>query len=358
MYVFPIYINTAFESGKVYPATLTIVYNDVNYTSTANIDVGSEKLQYEFFTQTAKQLATSVATIESAVAGGTAQTRADIEASRLQLISDIKKTEESVKTHVTNVLSTTESSLKAEEQVTQDLVTTAMKSEILNTESTIKSGDSLVIRYRTYTGLSPTIDVYNAKNVLEINKGTMKEVGTTGIYEYSVKFLAGWGKGDFTIVCSESTKGTLDALTLSVIDTDIVEVSSQVAAILGSTSGITDLKSIADALNSQFSIIESSLAKIGKDLTSNVKDVVSTSSTSLLDPVFNQLTNMAKQIKQIVGERGVSLEKLYQVSSDKKQDMVYLKNKTQELKAAMALNQKMVTNMANKPVTQTWYEYK
>jgi glycyl-tRNA synthetase beta subunit len=137
-----------------------------------------------------------------------------------------------------------------------------------------------------------------------------------------------------------------------------VEVSSQVAAILGSTSGITDLKSIADALNSQFSIIESSLAKIGKDLTSNVKDVVSTSSTSLLDPVFNQLTNMAKQIKQIVGERGVSLEKLYQVSSDKKQDMVYLKNKTQELKAAMALNQKMVTNMANKPVTQTWYEYK
>jgi hypothetical protein len=358
MYVFPIYINTAFESGKVYPATLTIVYNDVNYTSTANIDVGSEKLQYEFFTQTAKQLATSVATIESAVAGGTAQTRADIEASRLQLISDIKKTEESVKTHVTNVLSTTESSLKAEEQVTQDLVTTAMKSEILNTESTIKSGDSLVIRYRTYTGLSPTIDVYNAKNVLEINKGTMKEVGTTGIYEYSVKFLAGWGKGDFTIVCSESTKGTLDALTLSVIDTDIVEVSSQVAAILGSTSGITDLKSIADALNAQFSIVESSLAQIGKNLSSEVKDVVNTSSTSVLDPVFNQLSNMAKQIKQIIGEKGVSLEKLYQVSADKKEDMVYLKNKTQELKAAMEINQKMVTNIANKPVTQTWYEYK
>jgi hypothetical protein len=32
--------------------------------------------------------------------------------------------------------------------------------------------------------------------------------------------------------------------------------------------------------------------------------------------------------------------------------------KTQELKAVMDINQKMIDNIANKPVTQTWFEFK
>jgi hypothetical protein len=58
------------------------------------------------------------------------------------------------------------------------------------------------------------------------------------------------------------------------------------------------------------------------------------------------------------GDSGINLEKLYEVSSEKKDDLNYLKNKTQEMKAVIELNQKMVDNIANKPITQTWYEYK
>jgi len=79
---------------------------------------------------------------------------------------------------------------------------------------------------------------------------------------------------------------------------------------------------------------------------------------STFETLFNQLSSMSKQIKEMAGESSINLEKLYDVSSEKKDDMTYLKNKTQELKAVMELNQKMVDNIANKPITQTWYEYK
>jgi hypothetical protein len=59
--------DTNFEGGLVYPATLTIEYRERPYVSVANIDVGSEILQYQFFTQTATNLAASVENIERVV---------------------------------------------------------------------------------------------------------------------------------------------------------------------------------------------------------------------------------------------------------------------------------------------------
>jgi hypothetical protein len=183
----------------------------------------------------------------------------------------------------------------------------------------------------------------------------MKEIGNTGIYEYDVTFSSGWGMGDFTIVCSEETKGTLDALVMSVLRTDLEQIAGDLSGVLGTTSGISSLKTVAESLNSQFSIIETALAKVGKDLLNEVRDAAG--SNSALESVHVQLSSVAKQIQGIVGESGLNLQKLYEVSEQKKDDITYLKNKTQQLKAAMEMNSKMVDNIANKPVTQTWYEY-
>ena len=38
--------------------------------------------------------------------------------------------------------------------------------------------------------------------------------------------------------------------------------------------------------------------------------------------------------------------------------MKYIKNKTQELKAIMELNQKLIDDVANEPIVQTWFEYR
>ena len=50
--------------------------------------------------------------------------------------------------------------------------------------------------------------------------------------------------------------------------------------------------------------------------------------------------------------------KAYEVSQEKKEDIIYLKNKAEELKAVMEINKKMTENAAKKPVVQSWFEYK
>jgi len=67
---------------------------------------------------------------------------------------------------------------------------------------------------------------------------------------------------------------------------------------------------------------------------------------------------LSKQIKDIGGTTGINLEKLYEVSKDKKEDITYIKNKSEELKAAMELNQKLIENQNKKPIVQTWFEFK
>ena len=366
MYTFTL-VDTGFEEGKVYPATLAIAYRGRDYISTANIDVGSEILQYRFFTETAANLAASVDIIEAAVAGGTQQTRSDIQAARLetktdleatrtQLVSDIAESGEEMQTHVSEVLSTTEAALKISVAAAQLETAIARRSEILNAEGAIKLGNTITIRYRTFSGTTPKLDLYDGSNIQRVVKATMTEIGTTGIYEYSLTFTNSWGKGDYTIVCSESVYGSLDALTISALSSDIEDVYGQVSAVLGSTAGLSGLGDVADEMSSQFGVIETALSKVGKDLLKEVKDAAG--SGDALDSVFEQMAKVAKQVKKMAGSETVDLEKLYKVSTDKKQDITYLKNKSQELKAAMELNAKMVDNIANKPVTQTWYEYR
>jgi len=251
-----------------------------------------------------------------------------------------------------------------------------VKSAILNRETAVKQGSKVTIRYRTETGLAPTVNVYSPKDVLLLPAKTMSEVGTTGVYEYVVTFLASWGKGDFTVICSESTKGTVDALVMTVREADIEELSSNIASVLGTTSGIGRLKDVADTLNSQFSVIDKLLTDISRNLTGG-KTIGGGIGGKLgvpgtgggfggsakggggeLDTVYTQLSAISKAIKDIGGTKGVNLEKLYKVSKDKKEDMTYLKNKSEELKASMALNQKMLENVAKKPVVQSWFEFK
>jgi len=250
----------------------------------------------------------------------------------------------------------TETTLPTHVEKAIEEVEIGRKSEILNRENTIRSGQEMTIRYRTYTGLSPRIDVYDDDNALRINKGAMTEVGTTGIYEYTLKFLRSWGRGDFTIICSESTKGTLDALIVTVIRADLEQVYNQVSAVLGSTSRIGDLQSTAETLNSQFAVIETALSKINRGLVGQVEETVAAASD--LQAVYSQLANISKEIKELSGDQGVNLGSLYEVSEDKKEDIQYLKNKTQELKATTELNLKLMENVANKPVTQTWFEFR
>ena len=254
------------------------------------------------------------------------------------------------------ILTATGTTLPAQITETRTQVEIFMKSEILNRENTVKSGDDLTIRYRTYSALSPSVDIYDGSSAQVVSKGTMTEMSTTGIYEHTVKFWPGWGCGDFTIVCSESVKGSLDALTITVLRTDLEEIAGQVSAVMGTTSGISELQDVAANLNSQFSLVEAPLQSITTRISSQLGAVKAASAD--LDSVYSQLISISGKIKEMTGTKEVSLEELYDVSKEKAQDITYLKNKTQELKAVAEINQKLIDNVANEPVTQIWYEHR
>jgi hypothetical protein len=75
--------------------------------------------------------------------------------------------------------------------------------------------------------------------------------------------------------------------------------------------------------------------------------------------MFVQLSKVSAAIKSMeAASQDLNLDKFYEIEEEKVKDMRYLKNKTQELKAIMELNQKMIDNVANEPVIQTWYEYR
>jgi len=115
-----------------------------------------------------------------------------------------------------------------------------IRARIINREASVKTGETVMIRYRTDNtiGLSPDINVYDANNARQVTSGTMTEVDDTGVYEYDVAFLSAWGQGDFTIVCSESTQSTVDSMTISVLSTDLETVAADVSATLADTASL------------------------------------------------------------------------------------------------------------------------
>jgi hypothetical protein len=277
-------------------------------------------------------------------------------------------------TNITNAITTAQTALTAQvgaarDEITNQITTSqatlsnVIESKILNSETTIAQGKTLTIRYQTAVGLSPKIDVYAPNNVLKISKGAMKEIGATGVYAYPVTFQSAWGLGDCTIVCSEPTKGTVDSYTVTITASDIDQVNGNVSAVLGSTSGLGNINTAAASLKGQLDIIESALAQITalsaapSGGTAAFGAAAKAATAGSMDALFTQIQGVSSQIQGLMGTGELNLQKLYQVSTDKKQDIDYLKNKTQELKTAVDMTESMVDNVANKPVVQEIYEY-
>ncbi|MFH0762322.1 MAG: hypothetical protein V1925_00325, partial [Candidatus Omnitrophota bacterium] len=347
-------------SGKTYFTKIGIWYRSREYTSGSSFDISI-----------AQKLKELTETIQTEVAGVKVSVATEALATRTALGEKIETAATSTQTKVTEVKTETAKILTAtgtESLATKisDVKTSVVnevkpyvQSGILNRENAVKTGGTIVISYRAASSLSPTVTVYNPSNTRVYPETKMKEVSTSGaisVYEKSIQFLSAWGTGDFTVVCYESTKGTADALVITVTQTDLATVAGQVSAVLGSTSGITGLKSVADTLNSQFNLVDQALSKLSQSLTGKAEQAQGV--LSQVESVYAQLEEISAQIEKMSGAGGINLKKLYEVTKEKKDDLVYIKNKTEELKAAMEINQKMIENVARKPVVQTWFEFK
>lgn len=71
--------------------------------------------------------------------------------------------------------------------------------------------------------------------------------------------------------------------------------------------------------------------------------------------IYDELTNISSEIKAISGEKGYNLDELYTISQTNSDDLKYIINKIEELKAVIDINKSLIGAVVNQPVIQTWW---
>src|SRR5437667_12575884 len=72
----------------------------------------------------------------------------------------------------------------------------------------------------------------------------MTEIGTTGVYQYKLPVNTAWTLGDYTAVVTESTKGSLESMVLTVADADIPSLAKDIAALPAKASASVEAAAV------------------------------------------------------------------------------------------------------------------
>lgn len=86
------------------------------------------------------------------------------------------------------------------------------------------------------------------------------------------------------------------------------------------------------------------------------KDVSDTSTTQEIYTTLQALSQELKTINLNSERKIAEIEEMAEIQEESADDLVYLMNKTAELKALLEVNQKMLDLSVNKPVIETWFE--
>jgi hypothetical protein len=232
----------AFASGKTYFARCNVSYGGVGgdrttYTSgTTFLITVSERMSEEIINKIGmlgegETLASRIAAVQTGVTAisgkvNTVDTKIDTVGTKIDTIGTqvtaVNANVSSIGTKVDTVQGAvgaiqTDVSTTLPAQILADLEKGVM-SEMLTRNTVLREDDAVKIRYRTASGLAPVLTIYDPDgNILSNYNGVkMSEISRTGIYEYEVTATSAWGTGDFTVECSESTKGSKDSMVLTV----------------------------------------------------------------------------------------------------------------------------------------------
>jgi hypothetical protein len=247
--------------------------------------------------------------------------------------------------------------ITAETGAVKTQVTTAGKSALLNREALVLLGETLTIRYRTYENAAPVISVYDPSHLIRVASVRMTEGSPAGVYSYPVTFALSWPVGVYTIVCSESSYGTMDAMTITVKLSNIETVSNDVSAAMGSVTPITSASKTVKSLSQELEAVERNLNQAADALARSEK------SAKVSGEVANRVVSMYNSLKELSGKikdlGGVKEDKFFEMSDARAKDFDYIRNKTQEMKAILELNKQLLENTAKEGVeVETWMEFR
>ena len=346
--------NTGLSAGQGYFALATITYQTLEYKSGGNFYVTMDKevlSQVEDISTKVDELKVSTTALSD------------------EILEEITPTLEDIEDKTDRTVTATEETIPTQIDDTRDTLQPHIVSHILNTETLVKQGEKLNVRYRTYPDLSPrpVLDVYRTKDdVVEqmtLPESTMDAVtGTDGVYELEVKFDSTWGKGFFTVICSESTHGTLDGITINVISTSLEQVGRDITAVIGSTSDLTEIGKTQDIIDERFGEITDKLSNLNVSLVQAVAATVGAVASELGREQTTGIYLMMSEISEGLQSQGMDIKgdikQLYHVSEKGTGDIDYLRNKFIEMENLLLINQKMIDAMTYEPIIQTWYEFR
>ncbi|MFH1678325.1 MAG: hypothetical protein ABH914_01755 [Candidatus Omnitrophota bacterium] len=233
---------------------------------------------------------------------------------------------------------------------------------IINTETQVISGGSLVIRYRAPSGTTPVLDAYDADQTLLVNDAAMVQLGTTGVYEKSLTFESSWGKGFFTVICSEPTYNTLDGITINVVSTDLDKLGRDVSSVMGATSDIQGLGDVEEALDNQLTDITGKLYSINERIVEAVNFAAAGVTKMVTREQAENIYQAMGVVSSTMQDLGVSItgdiKELYDVSRSGTDDLNYVRNKFIELENLLLINKEMMDTTSYNPVIRTWYEFR
>ncbi|MCK5013393.1 MAG: Ig-like domain-containing protein, partial [Candidatus Omnitrophica bacterium] len=188
-------------------------------------------------------------------------------------------------------------------QVTSELAK-GVQSEIVTRSTTVETGSTIAIRFRTVTGLAPTLTVYDPSNVTRIFNAAMAEVGTTGIYSKDVTFNAAWGLGDFTVLIQEPVNASIDSVMITVVQSL-------------ATGGTADSSSITtDLIYSRLTNMDSDITTLVNGMTevTTVTTDVSTDIGQLIEDLnlaragggmsARQIGSIVESVGSVIGQGG------------------------------------------------------
>ena len=117
--------------------------------------------------------------------------------------------------------------------------------------------------------------------MVRVSAAAMTEISTTGIYEYKLTLNTAWGLGDFTVLVTESTKGSTDSLILHVglggLDEIYTKLTTGTSSSTGGATldtifaGVTKIQTNTNGLNSD---VMGLLTRLGKSTDSEGADTV------------------------------------------------------------------------------------
>ncbi|MDD5533485.1 MAG: hypothetical protein PHC52_11885, partial [Syntrophales bacterium] len=246
--------GTPLTAGKTYFAKGTIYYG--GFDGSANTYEAGTTFTITITQKLAQEIISKLGLADGETLSGKLST---LESSIQTSESNIKTQVAGVKSDTATIKTATQTTLPSQiSEATTDIkskVEASMTAAILNRDTTVKQSDSITIQYRTYTGVTPVITVYGPNNVARILAAPMTEYAA-GLYGYTVMFPSSWALGDYSVVCSESTYGTIDAITITLRSADIESVSGDLSTIMGSVSPIQDMNAKVQAFSAAFNVIE------------------------------------------------------------------------------------------------------